>query len=219
MSVNYWRFKGWLSVKKKTEICLRMRNSFTFFCVCCWFQDQNLMKYSTGEEIIKQIQTVFRFKWHSYSHNAQNKKLKVFCVQVSAHFKILRANQPQNLSTSEAAGVPHKRQNHTMSTNMAQRVDLIYYENGWSALCNTVRSHLSKHAGTKGCSDNWNVRKIIQFVYKVKHFPFNAQQNLYEYHYFGGPDLDHWSSDKWLSTVVLKSHSQFFFVCCQRHCH
>ena len=43
-----------------------------------------------------------------------------------------------------------------------------------------IGSHSSKHAGTKGCSDNWNVcisEKII-FVYK-------AEQNIYEYHYFG----------------------------------
>jgi len=41
-----------------------------------------------------------------------------------------------------------------------------------------VGSHLSEHTGTKGCSDNWNVRlsETILFVYKEEYFPFNAQQ-------------------------------------------
>ena len=49
----------------------------------------------------------------------------------------------------------------------------------------TVGSHLSKHAGTKGCSHiNWkaHISETILFVYKAKCFPFNAQQNIYEYH-------------------------------------
>ena len=34
------------------------------------------------------------------------------------------------------------------------------------------------------------------FVYKAAYFPFNAQQNIQEYHYFGvqiSKDLDNWS--------------------------
>ena len=48
------------------------------------------------------------------------------------------------------------------------------------------RCHLSEHAGTKECS-YW-ISETIQFVYKAEHFPFNAQQDIYEYHYFGGSD-------------------------------
>ena len=48
----------------------------------------------------------------------------------------------------------------------------------------TVGSHSSKHAGTKGCS----ISETILFVYKTEHFPFNAQQNIYEYHYMGSSD-------------------------------
>ena len=36
---------------------------------------------------------------------------------------------------------------------------------------NRVESHLSKHTGTKGCSDNW-ISETINYC-----FPFNAQHN------------------------------------------
>ena len=32
------------------------------------------------------------------------------------------------------------------------------------------------------------ISETIQFVYEAERFPFNAQQNVYEYHYFGGSD-------------------------------
>ena len=56
----------------------------------------------------------------------------------------------------------------------------------------TVGNQLPEHAGTKGCSDNWNVwiSETMMFVYKAQHFPFNAQQNVYQYYYFRG--LDKW---------------------------
>ena len=67
-------------------------------------------------------------------------------------------------------------------------------------------SHLSEHAGTKECSDNWNVwiSTTVLFVYEAEHFPFNAQQNIYEYYYFGvrlSKYYDNWSSNKWLLTI------------------
>jgi len=30
-----------------------------------------------------------------------------------------------------------------------------------------------------------NDNRISETVYKPEHFPFNAQQNIHEYHYFG----------------------------------
>ena len=58
-------------------------------------------------------------------------------------------------------------------------------------LCNTtVGSPLSEHIGTRGGLDNWNVpiNETILFAYKVHYFPFNAQQNIHEYHSAGGLD-------------------------------
>ena len=43
-----------------------------------------------------------------------------------------------------------------------------------SAYGSTVGSHLSKYAGTKGCSYNWNVQisEKVLFVYNTEYFPF-----------------------------------------------
>ena len=57
----------------------------------------------------------------------------------------------------------------------------------WIASFDTVGSHLSKHFGTRGRSDNW-ISETILVVYKAEYFPFNAQQTIYEYHYFGCSD-------------------------------
>ena len=45
----------------------------------------------------------------------------------------------------------------------------------------TVRSHLSNMPGPS----NVQIRETI-FVCEPEHFSFNEQQNIYEYHYFGG---------------------------------
>ena len=53
-------------------------------------------------------------------------------------------------------------------------------------LADMVRSHLSKHAGTKGVqiTEMFGLSETILFVYKVECFPFNAQQSVCQDHYF-----------------------------------
>ena len=62
--------------------------------------------------------------------------------------------------------------------------------------------------------------KTILFVYKAEYFPFNAQQNIYEYHYFGCSDK--WSLDKWLPTVQVEEFHTcliwIIFLCTQAGC-
>ena len=71
----------------------------------------------------------------------------------------------------------------------------------------TVWRHLSEHTGTKGCSYNWNVGISENLlVYEAECFPFNAQENIYEYQYYGSTnseDTGNWSLDKWHPTVAM----------------
>ena len=52
-----------------------------------------------------------------------------------------------------------------------------------------VRSHLSKY-GPRGVqiTEMFGLSETVLFVYKVECFPFNAQQSVYQDHYFGGSD-------------------------------
>ena len=55
----------------------------------------------------------------------------------------------------------------------------------------TVEVTYTNMLGPRDVQMNWNVRmnwnvwvsETTLFVYKGEHFPFNAQQNIYEYHY------------------------------------
>ena len=54
------------------------------------------------------------------------------------------------------------------------------------------------------------------FVHKAEHFPFNAQQNIYEYHYLEG-SVDPASTPGWISlyffSVLYFPDSTFLGVC------
>ena len=63
----------------------------------------------------------------------------------------------------------------------------------------TVRSHLSNMPGPS----NVQIRETI-FVCEPEHFSFNEQQNIYEYHYFGGWGSEVQISDFLLYTVIIR---------------
>ena len=52
------------------------------------------------------------------------------------------------------------------------------------------RSLYPNMLGPKGVqiTEMYSRSEAMLFVCKAEHFPFNAQQNIYEYHYFGGSD-------------------------------
>ena len=72
------KFSGWLSVK--------VWNSFThvwdstFFCIHCWLQDRNPMKYSIGEPIIEQMHFFSGLDGASIATMCKNRRCLCTCV-------------------------------------------------------------------------------------------------------------------------------------------
>ena len=85
------QFSGWLSVKILFIACAKFPVSFA-----CTMdsQDLNPIKYSIGEAISKQVQTVFRFGCCSYSYNVW--KTEDVCVHASADYKFHTNNLKTN---------------------------------------------------------------------------------------------------------------------------
>ena len=71
-----------------------MCKNFLFLLHALWTQDSNPIKYSIGEAISKQVQTVFMFGWCLIA--TMYEKTEGVCVHASADYKFLRTN---NLKT------------------------------------------------------------------------------------------------------------------------